>query len=146
METNPQCILHTLMNCCLHCMISFNVGRKCRFCDGNATLDAGICFAAMVTKSRRRREQEQAWKHEQGNFRWSALLKTNRMEPLSADTYCTRCARLWHVWHYTKNVCLSAPALRVCFPFSGICHSDAETQQAHCLLLNVLHFKARVNI
>ncbi len=88
MQTNPQCILHTLIHCCLHSetMISFNVGRKGRFCDWNATFDANICFAAMVTKSRRRRKQEQAWKQVQGDSDDQAGIIKNQQDVTAITT------------------------------------------------------------
>lgn len=69
MQAVPQCILYTLMHYCLRSqtITSFNVGKRRRFCDWNATSNASICFAAIVTESRRRREHEQAWKQEQGD-------------------------------------------------------------------------------
>lgn len=104
MQTNPQCFLHTLMHCCLRSetMISFNVGRKCRFCDWNATFDASICYAAMATKSRRRRKQEQAWKQEQGDSDDQVGInkKTTGWNCYHhmADTYGASCAKLQNVW------------------------------------------------
>lgn len=38
---------------------------------------------------------------------------------------------------------LSAPALLVCVPSSGICHSRAETQQTHFLLLRCIAFQSQ---
>lgn len=143
-KQTPQCILHTLMHCCLHSetMISFNVGRKCRFCDWNATFDASICFAAMVTKTRHRREQEQASKPERGDSddQVGVIKKTNRMKLLSAHSWHIQCmlcqmTKCMSVhWEYCRYI-YQHPALLVCFTFVGICHSSAETQQAHCLLL-----------
>lgn len=91
MQTNPQCIVRTLINCCLHseATISFNMAQKNRFCDANATLDAGVCFATMTTESRRRREQVRAWKGQRGNFRHYFKKKTNRTELLSAWSWLT---------------------------------------------------------
>lgn len=144
MQTSPQCIVRTLINCCLHseATISFNVARKTRFCDGNATLDAGVCFATMTTESRRRREQVRAWKGQRGNFRHYLRKKTTERScyQRGADSHCT-CARMQNVPLRNENVHLSAPVRRVYFPFSGVCHSGAGTQQAHCLTLDVLHFK-----
>lgn len=111
MQTNPQCIVRTLINCCLHseATISFNVARKTRFCDGNATLDAGVCFATMTTESRRRREQVQAWKGQRGNFRpFLKKKKNNRTELLSASRWLTL---------YLCQDAKCAPAHRECASF-----------------------------
>lgn len=48
-------------------MISLKFGRKGRFSDWVTFVNAGICFATIVTKSRRRRKQDQAQKQEQGD-------------------------------------------------------------------------------
>lgn len=113
MQTSPQYLLYTLMHCCLHSqtMISFNVGGKCRFCDWNATFDASICFAAMVTKSRRRRKQERAWKQEQGESDDQlGIIKKNRMKVLSSCRWhiqrppCQAMKRMSVKWEYCRYI------------------------------------------
>lgn len=62
--------------------------------------------------------------------------KINSIQRLSAptdDAYGTHSARAT-MCQYTGSALLSAPALLVCVPFSGIRHSKAETQQTHFLL------------
>lgn len=45
-----------------------------------------ICFAAMVTKSRRRRQQEQAWKREQGDSDDQVGIIKNQLDETAITT------------------------------------------------------------
>lgn len=148
MPTSPQCFLNTLMHCCRHSetAISFNVGGKCSFCDQNVTFETGICFATMVTKSRRRRKQDHAWKHEHGNFRWSVQYYEkprgwNCYQHLD-DTYRTCCSYL-KIYVSTQRMYIYQRKLRL-FVF----HFQVSVIVAlrHNKLRGVLHFKASVNI
>lgn len=115
---------------------------KGSFCNLSASLDAVICFATMVKNSKF--SSGQAGRHECGAVLTKQKIH-NRIKGLSAhidDAYGTHCARA-KICQYTGSAHLSAAALLVCVPFSGTCHSRAETQQTHFQLLRCIAFQSQ---
>lgn len=67
---------------------------------------------------------------------------TQRPSAPTDDAYGTHSARA-KICEYTRSALLSAPALLVCVPFSGIRHFKAETQQTHFLFLRCIAFQSQ---
>lgn len=93
-------------------------------------MNMGIFSAALLKK--------------QTNKKKSTLQPTTiqRLSAPTDDAYGTQGTRA-KICQYSGSALLSAPALLVCVPFSGIHHSKAETQQTHFLLLRCIAFQSQ---
>ena len=149
--TMPFCT--PIMHCCLHSetVISFNVGgENAGLCDWNATLDARICFAAMATKSGRRREQERAWKQERGESddRVGVIKSCYLHIARGWHIECPPC-QLWNVCQYSENTVGTSVSNELClFVFCSQVsvilvqrHNNSAVESVH-RPGDVLHFKA----